>query len=258
MKKNQIAAQLFTVRDLLKTPESVRETLTRIRDIGYAAVQFSGYSYDVLPEQEVLAICKELGLTICATHESGDMIIDHPEQVVERLKALKCSYTAYPYPGGIDMGREDIVANLIAGLNRSGQILQEAGLTLCYHNHQIEFRKLNGKIILERIYDETNPAWLMGEIDTYWIQYGGGDGVRWCQRLAGRCPLIHLKDYRINEKHEIEFCEVGQGNLDIPAIIAAAEQSGCQWFIVEQDVCPGDPVDALAMSYAYLSTLTAD
>ncbi len=255
MKKEQLAAQLFTVRDLLDSPEAIRTTLSRIRDAGYPAVQVSGLSYDVMPEAEVKALCDELGLTICATHHPGDRILEQPETVIESLTLLGCRYTAYPFPGGIDFSDESAVHELIQGLEQAGETLSKAGKVLCYHNHHLEFRKLNGRIILERIYEETSPENLQGELDTYWVQFGGGDPERWVRRLAGRTPLIHLKDYRVTEENEITFCEVGQGVLDFPAIIQAADDGGCEWFIVEQDTCPGDPVDSLAASYAYLMTL---
>ncbi len=76
--------------------------------------------------------------------------------------------------------------------------------------------------------------------------------MKWCFRLKDRLPLLHLKDYRINAENQIEFAEVGSGTLDIKAIIAAAEASGCQWFIVEQDTCPGNPFDSLALSFNYI------
>jgi sugar phosphate isomerase/epimerase len=95
---------------------------------------------------------------------------------------------------------------------------------------------------------------LQGEPDTYWIQYGGGDPVAWCEKLSGRLPLLHLKDFAIDAEDNIAMCEIGAGNLDWPRIVAAAERSGCRWYIVEQDTCPGDPVDSLAQSYRYLAS----
>jgi len=92
-------------------------------------------------------------------------------------------------------------------------------------------------------------------MDTYWVQFGGGDPVGWCRCLAGRLPILHLKDYRVNEESEVEFCEVGYGNLNFPEILKQAEKSGCQWFAVEQDTCPGDPFESIAKSFDYLQTL---
>lgn len=250
MKKNQIAAQLYTCRDLLKTPLEISQTLRRVREAGYHAVQVSGMG--PIPEEELVKILDGEGLVCCATHEPGDVILNEPQLVIDRLAKLNCRYTAYAYPHGIDFDSESSVDAMIAGLDRSGAVLAAAGMTLCYHNHHIEFRKLLGRTVFERIFANTNPAHLQAEPDTYWIQYGGANPVVWCEKLLGRMPLIHLKDFMVNSENHSVFCEVGAGNLDFPAIIAAADKAGCQWFIVEQDTTPGDPVESLGQSLRYL------
>lgn len=251
MKTAQIAAQLYTCRELLKTPSDIARTLRRVREAGYRAVQVSGVG--PIDEAELVAILDGEGLVCCATHEPGAMILDEPERVVERLAKLNCAFTAYPYPGGVEWSDPASVTALITSLDKAGAVLNAAGMTLCYHNHHMEFRKLDGKLILETILDGTKPENLQGELDTYWVQYGGGDPVAWCERLRGRLPLLHLKDYTVNKEDQPTFCEIGAGNLDFKRIVAAAEKSGCRWFIVEQDTCPGDPVESLAQSYRYLA-----
>jgi sugar phosphate isomerase/epimerase len=251
MKIDQIGAQLYTCRDLLKTPKDIAATLRRVREVGYRAVQLSGLG--PIPEDELNAILDGEGLVCCATHEPSQEILDDPQAVIGRLQKLRCNLTAYPYPAGTDLGDEQAVSTLIRRLDAAGAALAAAGITLCYHNHSLEFRKLGGRIILERIYEETDPAHLQGEPDTYWIQHGGGDNVAWCERLAGRLPVIHLKDYTIDSENNPAYCEVGLGNLHFGNILAAAERAGCQWYVVEQDVCPGDPVESLAVSFRHLA-----
>lgn len=250
MKITQVAAQLYTCRDLLKTPTDIAATLHRLRKVGYTAVQVSGMG--PIPEEELNAILEGEGLVCCATHEGSDTILNEPQKVIDRLKKLRCEFTAYPFPAGVDFASQESVEDLIRKLDAAGKVMAEAGITLCYHNHNQEFRKIGGKTILERIYEGTNPKHLQGEPDTFWVHYGGGENVEWCEKLAGRLPLIHLKDYQVNEENKHAFCEIGAGNLNFNKIIAAAEKSGCQWFIVEQDTCPGDPVDSLAQSFEYI------
>lgn len=252
MKLNQVAAQLYTCRDLLKTPAEIAKTLRRVREAGYTAVQISGMG--PIAEEELNAILDGEGLTCCATHENGAVILNETQKVIERLQKLRCSYTAYPFPAGIDFASEESVSTLIAQLDAAGAALAAAGMTLCYHNHQHEFRKLGGRTILDRIYNETHPRHVQGEPDTYWIQFGGGNPVEWCEKLTGRLPLIHLKDYSITAENVPTYCEIGSGNLNFAEIIAAAEKSGCQWYIVEQDECPGDPVDSLRQSLDFIKT----
>jgi sugar phosphate isomerase/epimerase len=250
MKLHQVAAQLYTCRDLLKTPADIASTLRRLREVGYTAVQVSGMG--PIAEEELNAILDGEGLVCCATHEPADRILNETPQVIERLQKLRCAYTAYPFPAGVDLSSGESVDALIAKLDAAGAAMAAAGITLCYHNHNQEFRKLGGKTILDRIYDQTDPKHLQGEPDTYWVHFGGGENVEWCEKLAGRLPLIHLKDYETNEENKPALCEIGKGNLNFKRIIAAAEKSGCKWFIVEQDTCPGDPVDSLKQSFEYI------
>lgn len=255
MQSSQIALQLYTLRDHCRTRDAFVATCRRVAEIGYQAVQVSGIDRAILPERELAAVCRDHALTICASHEASDEILARPDAVVRRLRDLGCKFTAYPFPRDIDFSSETAVRQLIAQLEAAGKVLHDAGLVLAYHNHQIEFRRLDGRIILERIFAETTPHHLMAELDTYWVQYGGGNPTAWCRRLAGRLPLIHLKDLRINAENQIEFAEVGAGNLDIPEIIGAADEAGCEWFIVEQDQCPGDAFASVEQSFRYLVSL---
>jgi sugar phosphate isomerase/epimerase len=256
MKTSQLAAQLYTCRDLLKTPPEIAATLRRVREVGYGAVQVSGMG--PVAEEELVKILEGEGLVCCATHEPSGMILDEPQRVVDRLQRLGCRHTAYPFPAGIDLADPAAVAAWIARLDHAGSVLAAAGLALSYHNHHQEFRQLRGRVILDLIFEGTKPENLQGEPDTYWIQYGGGDPVAWCEKLAGRLPLLHLKDYMVDEGNNVTMCEIGAGNLDFARIVAAAEASGCDWFIVEQDTCPGDPVDSLAQSHRYLAENICD
>lgn len=251
MKIEQVALQLYTLRDHLKTPEEIAASLKKTRAIGYRSVQASGLG--PISEADLLSILDGEGLELCATHESSTTILEAPEEIVERLKKLRCNYTAYPYPGGIDFADMAQVEKLATQLEHAGEILHRAGQVLTYHNHAIELVRLGKGTILDYIYETTDARFLQGELDTYWIQYGGGDPAEWCRKLDQRLPLLHMKDYRFTTRNQPDFAEIGYGNLDWPEIIAAAEQSGCQWFIVEQDSCPGDPFESVKKSFDYIS-----
>lgn len=252
MKLSQIGAQLYTLRDYTQTPSEIASTLKKVRAIGYQSVQVSAIGR--IDNAELVKILKGEGLTCCATHEDADLILNDPAAVAAKLVALDCKYTAYPYPRGIDFSKESEIRALAARLDASGAVLRKSGRVLAYHNHAIEFVRFGNRTALEIIYGAASPENLVGEPDTYWIQYGGGDPVDWCARLAGRLPILHLKDYAFSKENKVEMAEVGQGNLNWNAILAAAEKSGCEWFVVEQDTCPGSPFDSLKKSFEYLTT----
>ncbi len=246
MKIEQVAAITSSVGRFAKEPEGVKDVLTRIREIGYQAVQISGIAW--IPEEELRAHCDRLGLTICATHEPGVKLFDETDAVIERLKKLACALTAYPYPHvGITA---DGIAALVAKLDEVGAKLASAGIRFMYHNHHVEFQRFDGKTAMDMIYDGTDPKHLLGEPDTHWIQRGGCDPVAWCEKLSGRLPVLHMKDYRIDAEKNPEMCAVGSGNLDWSRILPAAERAGCEWYVVEHD---GGSFESLADSYAFLS-----
>jgi sugar phosphate isomerase/epimerase len=250
MRVDQIAAQLYTIREYITTPEEIAKSLKRVRAIGYTAVQVSGMG--PIGEEELVKILDGEGLTCASTHEDSETILSSPDKVVERLNKLGCKNTAYPYPSGISFDSVETVRGLAAGLNRSGKVLHDAGMVLCYHNHHLEFQRLVGRPVLDILYSDTDPRYLQAEIDTYWVQAGGGEPTDWCRRLKGRLPVVHLKDYALGCDLKPVFAEVGNGNLNWHTIIPAAQESGCEWFIVEQDICPGDPFESLKVSFEYL------
>lgn len=80
MNIDQVALQLYTLRDALQTPPDVATTLRRVREIGYRAVQVSGLG--PIEPGELRRVLDGEGFTLCATHESADEILDAPERVV--------------------------------------------------------------------------------------------------------------------------------------------------------------------------------
>lgn len=248
MKASQIAAQLYTVRDFCTSADALAESAKKLRAIGYEVAQVSGVSGDV-PAKDIRRILADEGISICATHENGDLIRKNPLAVVERLKTLGVAHTAYPYPGGVDFADPAAVKAMVVDLDAAGAVLRENGCTLSYHNHAIEFTRIGDEVLMDYIARATSPDNLKFELDTYWVQYGGADPVAWCKKVPGRMPILHCKDYGYGTDNKAFFAEIGYGNLDFPAIVAAADASGCEWFVVEQDTCPGDPFVSLEKSY---------
>ncbi|MDH4179893.1 MAG: sugar phosphate isomerase/epimerase, partial [Armatimonadota bacterium] len=196
MNVSQIAVQLYTVRDQMKTPAELAAALKKIARIGYTAVQFGGLP--AIPADDLTAMLSDSGLTCCSTHGTGEAnMLDDPAAAVEVVRKLDCSSIAYPYPSGIALGTIDDVLAFAKRLNAAGKVYHEAGISFAYHNHSIEFQRVGGRLVLDVLYEETDPRYLQSEPDTYWIQYGGGDPVHWCRKLKGRVPLLHMKDYKI-------------------------------------------------------------
>ena len=92
MKKSQLAVQLYTLRDFIKSPFDIAATFRKVREIGYEAIQVSGMG--PIAEEELVKIANDNGLVICATHENARTICEDTDKVIERLKKLNCRYKA--------------------------------------------------------------------------------------------------------------------------------------------------------------------
>ncbi len=250
MSKPVLGAQLYTVRQFTRTASDLAATLKKIADIGYTAVQISGIGS--IDPKDVARMMEDTGLTVAATHVGWNRLLNDLDAVIEEHKLWKCVHVAI---GGLPKEYYSIdgIKRFIDELTPIAERLLQEGMDFSYHNHNHELAKYEGKTWLERLYEQADPRYLKAEIDTYWIQAGGGDPAEWIRKCAGREPLLHLKDMIVTPDRQQRFAEIGEGNLNWPAILQAAKEGGVEWYLVEQDNCyERDPFESLAISYRNL------
>ncbi len=224
----KIGVTLFNIRAHGKTYEDLDKSLEKLRAIGYQAVQVSAIG---LPSEQIKELLEKHQLFCCATHDNLANYTQNLDEVVAKHKTLECDFTALGSPGG-DFWHPGGAAELAKILDDVAEKLAQQDIRLGYHNHACEFEKFDDRIFLAEIYDRT--AKLQSELDVHWVARGGGSPVVWINKLAGRMPVIHFKDMTMVENQPC-FAEIGEGNLDWPAIIEACDKTSVRWFVVEQD-----------------------
>jgi sugar phosphate isomerase/epimerase len=180
---------------------------------------------------------------------------DETQSVIDEHNALECRYAAI---GGLPVEYRKDGEGYRRFAKEASEVarkLKEAGIVFGYHNHSFELAKFEGKIALEVLFEESDPQVFTAEIDTYWIQHGGGDPAEWIRRMKGRIPVVHFKDMGISDGRQV-MAEVGEGNLNWDAILEACKSSGVLWYIVEQDTCQRDPFESLAISFDNLKKMS--
>ena len=246
----KLGAQLYTIRDFMKTPEAIRASFKRLKDMGYDEAQTAGSQ---ISYEEFAAIAKEEGIAIIGTHENFDRMLNDFDEAVRIQQVLDSPYMGI---GGIGIYDEQQTADFIKKANEIAAKLPAYGMKFTYHNHSFEFLKQrNGKTTIEALYEGFDKENVSFCLDTYWVQNGGGDVRYWIDRLKGRVDILHLKDMKKdmkeNDWQKTYFCEIGYGNLWWEGIMEAAENSGVKHYIVEQDISD-DPFKSLEMSSEYL------
>ncbi len=241
-----LAAQLYTLREFTKTVDDFASSMRKVRQIGYTAVQVSGIG--PIPPAEVKSIVDDNGLMICNTHIAFERLTNDLPAVIDEHKLWNCRHVAVgSMPASYRNAGEQGFHQFARDATVIGQKLAAAGLTFSYHNHSFEFERFGKKTGLDILYNESDPAALRAELDTYWVQHGGADPAQWVRRLKERMPVIHLKDMVILNGQQT-MAEIGEGNLNWPAILDACRDGGVEWYAVEQDICQRDPFESLAIS----------
>ena len=242
----KLGLQLYTIRDTMNNAENIRESFRKIRALGYTVGQTAGCA---IPYEEFGKIAAEEGIEICGTHDDFGLMLNDPEKAMANHRALGTTNMGI---GGFGAESIEAVERFIEQANTVANNVYKYGFKFTYHNHNDEFTRLeNGKTAMEMLAEGLDPEKTSFVLDTYWVQYGGGDVRCWIEKLAGRIDILHLKDMGTAEEKPF-ITEIGNGNLWWEGIIETAVRTGVKYFVVEQDTCPGDPFDSIKQSADYL------
>lgn len=270
-----IALQVYSVREAAESDFAA--TMQKIKDMGYQGVELAGL-YG-LPAEVVHETLNDIGLAAISAHVPFSELTGDFDQTIDNYIKIGCKYIAIPYLEDQDRPGSPGFAATIGKIRQIGEKCRDRGLTLLYHNHDFEFVRLdNGQYGLDYLYDTVEPELLQTELDTCWINVAGESPVEYIRKYAGRCPLVHFKDFHMSgnsddnrlyeligqeepadnneNKGKFEFRPVGHGQQDIPALLEATVESGAAWIVVEQDMSVDrSPLEAAQMSIRYLRQL---
>ena len=273
-KQKKIGLQLYTLFNVLDN--DVTGSLAKVAAIGYKEIEsaFSkkGGYYGMKPK-EFAGVLKDLGLFWKSHHVLGAPFKMPPGAkppagpdgkpiVIPQMKNLRDNYqqiideageAGFPYLvcANTPIGTIEEVKQSIDTLNKASEAAKKAGIIMAYHNHDKEFETLDGKVIYDRLLEETNPHTLKMELDLCWVTKAGVDPVALFKKHPGRFTLWHVKDL---DKYKKGPVPVGTGVVDFKRIFANAKVSGMKHFFVEHDN-PADPFASISTSYHNLNKM---
>ena len=254
-----IGVQLYTVRGVL--PQKPRETLHAIEEIGYREIEATYGGLDLIwpavQASRLKTASIHLDNTLMNPGKEDDL-----SRAIEQAKKWGFAFAVFPYLPPAERGGLEKIRVLCDKLNRAGEKCRAMGLGFCYHNHAFEFEPMEGTTGFDVMVQRLDKSLCNFELDCFWVSVAGHDPVELLRKLPGRVPLVHLKDKAngtpVRYKESVDraaFKEVGNGVLDWAAVLRAGAAAGVRHYFVEQDQTPGDPIDSLRQSFAYLSKL---
>jgi sugar phosphate isomerase/epimerase len=234
---------LYTVRD--DCQKDFKGTLKALAGMGYQGVEMAGNTGGMSP-RELARFLHSLDLHAIGQHCGLEDILNPRSEIYACARALNAAFVTTSLCGEVGKNWPATIDRMV----QAAAVAYSQGCVFTYHNHAQEMGLLNGVIAEDLVL--ARHSLVQFEMDTYWIRRGGQDPVNIIRRYAGRAPEIHLKDMNPADQ---DFTEVGRGNMDLPGILAAAEECGARWIIVEQDTCKRPALESARISIDSLKKL---
>lgn len=248
--------QLYSVRDVL--PDDPRGVMTKLAKMGYK--QFESYSGSEgflwgLSPKVMKSFLGDIGVDMVSTHFNYMEAVrdqDLLKKNIEMAEGAGLKYILSPYIGAQKSWSD--WQRITEQLNIVGELVSEAGLKFGYHNHDYTFRPLEGKLPQEYLIENTNPDYVMFELDLCWIDVTGVDTALHLKKYGDRYELCHIKDYKIIDGKPIQN-DLGHGHVDIKKTLHAALESNIKYFIVEQEEYPNTSLESLEYDANFMKDL---
>ena len=205
----KVGIQLYSVRDLMN--KDPLRTIGQVAQAGYKylevanhrAMEDDGVGFGVSPEK-LNEVLEQSGSRVISAH-----IFPFNEENYKKVIAYnqKIGNHTVVYPMEVFKDYEDTMKK-IETYEKMGKMAAEEGMQFLYHNHYQEFQKFNGHRVLDLIVENTDPAHVNLELDTFWALRGGMDPVELMKKYGTRIKMLHQKDFAKDTKTPVNMFDV--------------------------------------------------
>jgi len=203
-------------------------------------------------------LLREADLSVVSLHTDLGSLEREADAVAAEARELGTDKLVITGMYRFDYGDEQAVRELADRLNKAGEGLRRAGLSLLYHNHNVELLQVKpGLRAYDLLLSETDPDCVGFEFDSYWFTDGGADAKEWMRRLGKRMKLWHITDRGAHQNGPAmtpilkqDSVELGAGNMDLDGLRTIAVENGIEAVVLEshKNWIEKDPVKSLELS----------
>ena len=256
IKAQQIGLELYSLRNQFKT--DVAGTLAKIKNWNIHEIEGGGtYGLSMIEYKKLLAQnnLKMIGISV-----NYDSLLSNPQSAINEAKAFGAKYiVCFWISHGNDFTIDD-AKKAVDVFNKAGKLAYENGLSFCYHTHGYEFKKYENGTLFDYIVQHTNAKYVNFEMDVFWVKQPGQNVVELLKKYPTRFTLLHLKDRKKGTQNsddgkadEETNVVLGQGDVDIAAIMKEAKKIGVKHYFIEDE--SSRSVEQIPGSLKYLSSL---
>lgn len=275
------AVQQFMLGTVLGNERQARDTLAKMKAAGYDGIELCGFMTHPMGLMIKMltraagmpvgkgggldwrALVQEAGLAVVSLHTDLGTLERDAAALAAEAKSYGTQYAVITGMYRFDYGDEAAVRDLALRLNRAGAALAKEGVRLLYHNHNCELRRVNDtQRAYEVLLEQTDPACVNFEFDSYWFTEGGADALGWMRRLGPRMKLWHINDRgarvagpAMTPILKTDSMELGTGNMDLDALARQALSVDVDAVILEshRNWVDHSPVKSFEVSAAFMN-----
>lgn len=249
-----IGLQLYSLRDLVKE-EGIRKTLEVVSKMGYKNLETASYDngkiYGLAPA-EFKKMVNDLGMKCTSAHlgqafskETEAEVMAWWDQAIEAHNELGVKYMVQPWMPVNDQTTLDDLKMYCDYFNTVGYKTSAASIQFGYHNHDFEFRRIDGQLIYDFLLDNVSPNHVFFEMDVYWVTVGGGDPVAYLKERPSQFKAIHIKDVK----------EIGaSGTMNFKPIFNQMYENNIKdWYVEVEQYSRNNPEESVQQSFDFLN-----
>ncbi|MBO6040017.1 MAG: sugar phosphate isomerase/epimerase [Oscillospiraceae bacterium] len=208
-------------------------------------------------------LLEESGLAVVSLHADLGSLEREPESVMEEAKSFGTDTVVITGMYRFDYSDEAAVRELAKRLNKAGETLKAEGISLLYHNHNVELLQVKpGLRAYDILIEDADQSYVNFEFDSYWFTDGGADAKVWMKRLGNRMKLWHVTDRGSRQSGpamtpilKADSMELGTGSMDLAVLREIAVANGIEAVVLEshKNWIDRDPLKSLEMSAKWLN-----
>lgn len=270
------AVQQFQLGTVLNNEKQALATMQRMKEAGYEGIELCSFMIHPTPLAVKLLtkaagmpvgsggklhwteLISKAGLQVPSVHQYLNSIEENPEAAAKEAKEFQAKYITVTGMYRFDYSDEKQVRELANRLNQAGKALKSCGIGLLYHNHNVEFSRLQPKKSAYQILmEETDADFVNFEFDSYWAADAGVCALDVMRALGERLKLYHINDRGCRQKGAAmtpivkqDSMELGFGNMNLDAMLAQAQAAGVSAVILEshRNWIDNDPIKSMEVS----------
>ena len=274
------AIQQMMIGPLCKGYDGTLNLLKKLKELGFAGIELNSYMIHKTPflvrtltkmagmpsgnagKLDWHKLIEESGFEVASLHTDLGSLERECDNVCEEAKSFKTNYLVITGMYRFDYSSLEEVEKLVSRLNAVGEKAASRGLSLLYHNHNVEFKRLsNGELVYDYLFEHLDERYVNFELDTYWASETGANIYALSNKLGKRMKLHHINDrgFKDNGPYmtpimKSDSMELGTGCLDLKSLLESDKQNGVDYVVLEthKNFIDNSRMKSIEMSADYL------